>query len=161
MYSARAQDGPQDMKETKQEPGTAGPGNMLGCCFISFPFLWAILSTSTVEIILQVSNSPFVVILICYYPLSVIFIEYSLFVSKCDWSKWNGEKIVCRFLPSFLSHAHSSSSLFDFDLDRREEGRSSLARWSQGRINFPNEHVLIVWVIVWVNLQVHLGLARQ
>ena len=30
-------------KETKQEPGTDGPGNMLGCCLISFHFLWAIL----------------------------------------------------------------------------------------------------------------------
>ena len=35
-------------KETKQEPGTAGPGNMLGCCLVSFHFLSAILSTSTV-----------------------------------------------------------------------------------------------------------------
>ena len=35
-------------KETKQEPDTAGPGNMLGCCLVSFHFLWAILSTSTV-----------------------------------------------------------------------------------------------------------------
>ena len=25
-------------KEIKQQPGTAGPGNMLGCCFISFHF---------------------------------------------------------------------------------------------------------------------------
>ena len=31
-----------------QQPGTAGPGNMLGSCLISFHFLWAILSTSTV-----------------------------------------------------------------------------------------------------------------
>ena len=29
-------------KEAKQLPGTAGPCNMLGCCFISFHFLWAI-----------------------------------------------------------------------------------------------------------------------
>ena len=36
-------------KDTKQHPGTAGPGNMLGCCLISFQFLWAILSTSTVH----------------------------------------------------------------------------------------------------------------
>ena len=36
-------------KETKQEPGTAEPGNMLGCCLNYFHFLWAILSTSTVE----------------------------------------------------------------------------------------------------------------
>ena len=35
-------------KETKQHPGTAGPDNMLGCCLVSFHFLWAILSTSTV-----------------------------------------------------------------------------------------------------------------
>ena len=29
-------------KEIKQQPGTAGPGNMLGCCLLSFHFLWAI-----------------------------------------------------------------------------------------------------------------------
>ena len=46
-YSARAQDGPQ---ETKQQPGTAGPGNMLGSCLVSFHFPWAILSTSTVDL---------------------------------------------------------------------------------------------------------------
>ena len=28
--------------ENKQPPGTAGPGNMLGCCLVSFYFLWAI-----------------------------------------------------------------------------------------------------------------------
>ena len=31
-----------EWKEAKQLPGTAGPGNMLGCCLISFNFLWAI-----------------------------------------------------------------------------------------------------------------------
>ena len=36
-------------KDTKQQPGTAEPGNMLGCCLISFHSLWAILSTSTVH----------------------------------------------------------------------------------------------------------------
>ena len=35
--------------ECKQEPGTAEPGNMLGCCLNYFHFLWAILSTSTVN----------------------------------------------------------------------------------------------------------------
>ena len=35
-------------KETKEQPGTAGPGNMLSCCLISFHFMWVILSTSTV-----------------------------------------------------------------------------------------------------------------
>ena len=29
-------------KEAKQLPGTAGPGNILGCCLISSHFLWAI-----------------------------------------------------------------------------------------------------------------------
>ena len=29
-------------KEIKQQPGTAGPGNMLDCCLLSFHFLWAI-----------------------------------------------------------------------------------------------------------------------
>ena len=37
------------LKETKQEPGKAGPGNMLGSCLVSFHFLSAILSTSTVQ----------------------------------------------------------------------------------------------------------------
>ena len=36
-------------KETKLQPGIAGPGNILGCCLISFHFQWAILSTSTVQ----------------------------------------------------------------------------------------------------------------
>ena len=36
-------------KETKQQPGTAGPGNMLGCCFVSFHFLWAILCPHNVQ----------------------------------------------------------------------------------------------------------------
>ena len=26
-------------KETKQQPGTAGPGNILGCCLVSLHFL--------------------------------------------------------------------------------------------------------------------------
>ena len=39
-------------KETKQHPDTAGPDNRLGCCLVSFHFLWAILSTSTVVIFL-------------------------------------------------------------------------------------------------------------
>ena len=41
-------------KETKQEPGTAEPGNMLGCCLNYFHFLWAILSTSTVLLSAQI-----------------------------------------------------------------------------------------------------------
>ena len=35
-------------KEIKLQPGTAGPGNMLGCCFFSFHFLWAILCPQAV-----------------------------------------------------------------------------------------------------------------
>ena len=31
------------LKETKLQPGTAGPGNRLGCCLVSFHFMWAIL----------------------------------------------------------------------------------------------------------------------
>ena len=37
-------------KETKQHPGTSGPDNMLGCCLVSFHFLWAILGRSIVQI---------------------------------------------------------------------------------------------------------------
>ena len=38
-------------KETKEEPGTDGPGNMLGCCIVSLHFLWAILCLQTVGMI--------------------------------------------------------------------------------------------------------------
>ena len=37
--------------ETEHQPGTAEAGNMLGCCLNYFRFLWAILSTSTVEVL--------------------------------------------------------------------------------------------------------------
>ena len=36
-------------KETKLQPGTAGPGNRHGCCFVSFHFLWAILCPQAVH----------------------------------------------------------------------------------------------------------------
>ena len=36
-------------KETKQQPGTSGPGNMLGCCLFSFHILWAILCPQAVQ----------------------------------------------------------------------------------------------------------------
>ena len=36
-------------REIQQQPGTAGPGNMLGCCLIYFHFLWGKLSTRTVH----------------------------------------------------------------------------------------------------------------
>ena len=35
-------------KETKLQPGTAGPGNVLCCCLVSFHFLWAILCPQAV-----------------------------------------------------------------------------------------------------------------
>ena len=43
-------------KETKQQPGTAWTGNMLGCFLVSFHFLWAILSTSTVQCLGQITS---------------------------------------------------------------------------------------------------------
>ena len=36
-------------KETNLQPGTAGPGNMLGCCLVSFHFLWVILCPQAVQ----------------------------------------------------------------------------------------------------------------
>ena len=36
-------------KETKLQPGTAGPGNMLGSCLFSFHFLLAILCRQAVQ----------------------------------------------------------------------------------------------------------------
>ena len=57
----RSQNGPQEMKRIEaapKQPGTAGPGNMLGYCLVSFHFLWAILWPHTVEL----PASPFRVI---------------------------------------------------------------------------------------------------
>ena len=57
----RSQNGPQEMKiieAAPKQPGTAGPGNMLGYCLVSFHFLWAILWPHTVEL----PASPFRVI---------------------------------------------------------------------------------------------------
>ena len=36
-------------KETDLPPDTDGPGNMLGCCLVSFHFLWAILCPQAVD----------------------------------------------------------------------------------------------------------------
>ena len=48
VYSARAQDGPQERKETKQQPSMLPGPTVPGSCLVSFHILWAILSTSTV-----------------------------------------------------------------------------------------------------------------
>ena len=40
---------PRKWKETKQQPGTAGPGNILGCCLVSFRFLRDIHSIHSVK----------------------------------------------------------------------------------------------------------------
>ena len=40
-------------KETKVHPGTAGPGNRLGCSLVSFHFLFAILCPQAVFIIVS------------------------------------------------------------------------------------------------------------
>ena len=45
-------------KEAKQLPGTAGPGNMLGCSLIFFPFLWAIHPIRPVELAPSIAQSP-------------------------------------------------------------------------------------------------------
>ena len=36
-------------KETKQLPGTAGPGNMIGSCLVSFHFLWHPMSAGCID----------------------------------------------------------------------------------------------------------------
>ena len=38
------------LRETKHKPGTAGPGNILGCCLVSLPFLCDINSIHPVDI---------------------------------------------------------------------------------------------------------------
>ena len=58
-------------KETKQQPGTAGTANMLGCCLVSFHFLWAILSTSTASDLLMIKCLPAVVCLRLEAPVEV------------------------------------------------------------------------------------------
>ena len=66
-------------KETKQEPGTAGLGNMLVCCLVSFHFLWAILSTSTVQ--------SFSVIVPLLGPDTFVPINHSYAISE-DFTAW-------------------------------------------------------------------------
>ena len=51
FYSARAQDGPQEM-ERNSAKAMSGPA-VPGCCLVSFHILWVILSTSTVLANLQ------------------------------------------------------------------------------------------------------------
>ena len=71
-------------KETKQEPGTAGPSNMLGYCLVSFHFLWAILSTSTLYIYCQntvgqqdeCSNG-------VYWNCMLVIVSYTVIKSTC------------------------------------------------------------------------------
>ena len=46
-------------KETKVQPGTAGPGNMLGCSLVSFHFRWAILCPQPVCILQVLSVKAF------------------------------------------------------------------------------------------------------
>ena len=43
-------------KETKQQPSMLPVPAVLGCCLVSFHFLWAILSTSTVRIFITFQN---------------------------------------------------------------------------------------------------------
>ena len=40
-------------KDTKLQPVTAGPGNMIGSCLVSFHFLWAILCPQAVEVMVR------------------------------------------------------------------------------------------------------------
>ena len=49
MYSAHAQDDPQEMDEIKQLPSMFPGPAVPGCCLVSFHILWAILSTSNVQ----------------------------------------------------------------------------------------------------------------
>ena len=42
--------------ETKQQPGTAGPGNTLGCCLNSLHFLWAFHPIRPVDPVLLVTK---------------------------------------------------------------------------------------------------------
>ena len=52
-------------KETKLLPGTAGPGNRLGCCLIYLHFLWAILCPQAVLDLPQTFTSFFMQLHIC------------------------------------------------------------------------------------------------
>ena len=45
-------------KEIKQQPGTAGPGNMLGCCFVSFHFWCDIHPIRPVQVSVRWTVSP-------------------------------------------------------------------------------------------------------
>ena len=89
-------------KETKLQPGTAGQGIMLGCCLVSFHFLWAVLNSSTVHIWKQqILNKKNTASFCCSVSLDrdkVFKIKFAIvasqitdvLISKLDWfSKWS------------------------------------------------------------------------
>ena len=49
LYSARAEDGPQEMERIKQQPRLLPGPAVPGCSLVSFHFLWAILCPQAVQ----------------------------------------------------------------------------------------------------------------
>ena len=94
-------------KETKQQPGTAGPGNMLGCCLICFHFLWDIHPIRPVE---DSCNLPFpwcdhLCILTCQSEQTELGVTVSEKISKnlylssaCKFQNHNVPAHVSQFL---------------------------------------------------------------
>ena len=98
-------------KDTKLQSGTAGPGNMLGCCSIPFHFLWGKLSTRTVlqdhGLICSVRNSN---LGLCFFPF------------KCCVSQLSGDRFGNNFGGlMILGQVRSSPNFCSFGPPRAEK----------------------------------------
>ena len=75
-------------KETKLQPSTAGPGNMLGCCLISFHFLRAIHPIRPVHIILFYFRSNIQLDLPVYFFDTYLQTSMTIYLKICTfWGK--------------------------------------------------------------------------
>ena len=90
-------------KETKLQPGTACPDNMLGCCFVSFHFLWAILCPQDVPYLIPVLHALF-------YPYFAMSSSRSIILSECSNQRHLNLSRLFSLPPSRVSVSHLSSS---------------------------------------------------
>ena len=90
IYQVRPQNGQQ---ETKQQQGTAVTANILGCCLVSFHFLWAILWPQPVAIYQPLSRVQKRSIL----PLVKEYVQY---LRKMRLAMWVFCGIFCENHPS-------------------------------------------------------------
>ena len=75
-------------KETKQHPGTAGPGNMLGSCLVSFYILWAILCPQAVHLWKLISSENCHCKMISHRPDAAVISAASI-KRRTEWNSYS------------------------------------------------------------------------